>query len=99
MTQERTSNNNFTFPGTSLTVNRVGYGAMQLAGRDGDKLVWGPPRNVDEAIALLREVVASGVNELVGPEMGALVITGSGAVILSVTVRDSVQVPSLTSTE
>ena len=33
----------FTLPGTSLTVNRMGYGAMQLAGRDGDKLVWGPP--------------------------------------------------------
>jgi pyridoxine 4-dehydrogenase len=64
MTQETTSNNNFTFSGTSLTVNRMGYGAMQLAGREGDKLVWGPPRNVDQAIALLREVVASGVNHI-----------------------------------
>jgi aryl-alcohol dehydrogenase-like predicted oxidoreductase len=42
----------------------MGYGAMQLAGRDGDKLVWGPPRDVDGAIALLREVVASGVNHI-----------------------------------
>ena len=35
---------NFTLPGSSLTVNRMGYGAMQLAGRDGNKLVWGPQR-------------------------------------------------------
>jgi pyridoxine 4-dehydrogenase len=55
---------NFTFPGTSLTVNRMGYGAMQLAGRDGDKLVWGPPRDVPGAIAVLREAVASGVNHI-----------------------------------
>src|SRR5215472_17268762 len=54
----------FTFPGTGMTVNRMGYGAMQLAGRDGDKLVWGAPRDVDGAIALLREVVASGVNHI-----------------------------------
>src|SRR5215472_11362991 len=54
----------FAFPGTGMTVNRMGYGAMQLAGRDGDKLVWGPPRDVDGAIALLREVVASGVNHI-----------------------------------
>jgi aryl-alcohol dehydrogenase-like predicted oxidoreductase len=42
----------------------MGYGAMQLAGRDGNRLVWGPPRDVDGAIALLREVVASGVNHI-----------------------------------
>jgi hypothetical protein len=30
----------FTLAGTSLTVNRMGYGAMQLAGQDGDKRVW-----------------------------------------------------------
>jgi hypothetical protein len=29
----------FTLPGTSMTVNRMGYGAMQLTGRDGNKLV------------------------------------------------------------
>src|ERR1700693_3519472 len=34
---------------------------MQLAGRDGNKLVWGPPRDIDAAIALLRDAVASGV--------------------------------------
>jgi pyridoxine 4-dehydrogenase len=54
----------FTFPSTSLTVRRMGYGAMQLAGRDGDKLVWGPPRDIDGAIAVLREAVASGVNHI-----------------------------------
>ena len=54
----------FTLPGTSITVNRLGYGAMQLAGRDGSKLVWGPPRNVDEAIAVLQEAVANGVNHI-----------------------------------
>jgi pyridoxine 4-dehydrogenase len=54
----------FTLPGTSMTVNRMGYGAMQLAGRDGNKLVWGPPRDMDGAIAVLREAVASGVDHI-----------------------------------
>ena len=42
----------------------MGYGAMQLAGRDGDKVVWGPPRDIPGAIAVLREAVASGVNHI-----------------------------------
>jgi aryl-alcohol dehydrogenase-like predicted oxidoreductase len=42
----------------------MGYGAMQLAGRDGNKVVWGPPRDVEQAIAVLREAVASGVNHI-----------------------------------
>ncbi|MGC2661842.1 MAG: aldo/keto reductase family oxidoreductase [Bryobacteraceae bacterium] len=50
----------FTFPGTSLTVQRVGYGAMQLAGRG----VWGPPKDPDEAVAVLREALAAGVNHI-----------------------------------
>ena len=54
----------FTLPGTSMTLNRMGYGAMQLAGRDGNKLVWGPPRDMDAAISVLREVVARGVNHI-----------------------------------
>jgi pyridoxine 4-dehydrogenase len=54
----------FTLPGSSLNVNRMGYGAMQLAGRDGNKLVWGPPRDVEAAISVLREAVASGVNHI-----------------------------------
>ena len=54
----------FTLPGTSIAINRMGYGAMQLAGRDGDKLVWGPPRDIEAAIAVLREAVARGVNHI-----------------------------------
>jgi pyridoxine 4-dehydrogenase len=54
----------FTFPGTTMSVNRLGYGAMQLAGRDGEKMVWGPPKDVPGAIAVLREAVASGVNHI-----------------------------------
>ncbi len=50
----------FTFPGTSLTVHRMGYGAMQLAGPG----VWGPPKDPDGAVAVLREAVAAGVNHI-----------------------------------
>lgn len=50
----------FTFPGTSLTVQRIGYGAMQLAGPG----VWGPPKDPDAAVAVLREAVAAGVNHI-----------------------------------
>jgi aryl-alcohol dehydrogenase-like predicted oxidoreductase len=50
----------FTLPGTAMTVNRMGYGAMQLAGPQ----VWGPPRDREAAIAVLREAVASGVNHI-----------------------------------
>jgi pyridoxine 4-dehydrogenase len=50
----------FTLPATSLNMNRMGYGAMQLAGPG----VWGPPRDVDAAIAVLREAVGSGVNHI-----------------------------------
>jgi pyridoxine 4-dehydrogenase len=64
MVQEISQAGSFTLPGSSLSVNRMGYGAMQLAGKDGNKLVWGPPRDVDEAIAVLREAVASGVNHI-----------------------------------
>ncbi len=51
---------NFTFPGTSMTVKRLGYGAMQLAGPQ----VWGLPRDPDAALAVLREAVDSGVNHV-----------------------------------
>lgn len=50
----------FTLPGTSIPLKRVGYGAMQLAGPQ----VWGPPPDVEGAIAVLREAVASGVNHI-----------------------------------
>lgn len=44
----------------SHTVNRFGYGAMQLAGPG----VFGPPKDRDAAIAVLREAVASGVDHI-----------------------------------
>src|ERR1700678_1001868 len=43
-----------------MTLNRMGYGAMQLAGPG----VWGPPKDVSAAIAVLREAVESGVNHI-----------------------------------
>ncbi|HWY14235.1 MAG TPA: aldo/keto reductase family oxidoreductase [Rhizomicrobium sp.] len=42
------------------TVNRMGYGAMQLAGPG----VFGPPRDHDAALSVLREAIASGVNHI-----------------------------------
>jgi pyridoxine 4-dehydrogenase len=60
MSQHVSSAGRFTLPGTSMTVNRMGYGAMQLAGPH----VFGPPRDVDAAIAVLREAVESGVNHI-----------------------------------
>jgi len=50
----------FTFPGTSFTVHRMGYGAMQLAGPG----VYGPPKDPDAAVAVLREAVAAGVDHI-----------------------------------
>jgi pyridoxine 4-dehydrogenase len=50
----------FTLPGRSMTLNRMGYGAMQLAGPG----VWGPPRDVNTAIAVLREAVEAGVHHI-----------------------------------
>jgi pyridoxine 4-dehydrogenase len=50
----------FRLPGTSMTVNRMGYGAMQLAGPQ----VFGPPRDTNEAVAVLHEAVESGVNHI-----------------------------------
>ncbi len=50
----------FTFPGTSLTVRRMGYGAMQLSGPG----IFGPPKDPEAAVAILREAVAAGVNHI-----------------------------------
>ena len=44
--------------GGTTTVNRLGYGAMQLTGKG----VWGPPKDPDEAIRVLQAAVADGVN-------------------------------------
>jgi len=60
MTKQTEPGGSFQLPGTSLMVYRMGYGAMQLAGPQ----VWGPPRNVNAAIAVLREAVAGGVNHI-----------------------------------
>jgi pyridoxine 4-dehydrogenase len=60
MIEQVTSAGSFTLPGTSMTLNRMGYGAMQLAGPG----VWGPPRDVNAAITVLREAVESGVNHI-----------------------------------
>src|SRR5579864_3332666 len=60
MTKQMTLGGTFQLPNTSLTLNRMGYGAMQLAGPH----VWGPPRDVNAAIAVLQEAVAAGVDHI-----------------------------------
>jgi pyridoxine 4-dehydrogenase len=60
MTKQKTLGGSFTLPGTSIGVQRTGYGAMQLAGPQ----VYGPPRDMNAAIAVLREAVATGVNHI-----------------------------------
>ena len=50
----------FTLPGTSITLNRMGYGAMRLTGPG----IWGPPPDQDAAVAVLREAVEAGVNHI-----------------------------------
>ncbi|MAQ38136.1 MULTISPECIES: aldo/keto reductase family oxidoreductase [Thioclava] len=50
----------FTFPGTDISVNRMGYGAMQLAGPH----VFGPPKDHEAALAVLRKAVESGVDHI-----------------------------------
>src|SRR6266702_1149158 len=49
-----------TFTLGDRTVKRLGYGAMQLAGPG----VFGPPKDRDAALAVLREAVASGVDHI-----------------------------------
>ena len=44
--------------GGELTVNRMGYGAMRLTGKG----IWGPPKDKDEAIGVLKRAVELGVN-------------------------------------
>jgi pyridoxine 4-dehydrogenase len=60
MTKSTKLGGTFTLVGTSTNLYRMGYGAMQLAGPG----VWGPPRDVDAAVAVLREAIASGVNHI-----------------------------------
>jgi len=44
--------------GGELTVNRMGYGAMRITGKG----IWGPPKDKDEAIGVLKRAVELGVN-------------------------------------
>ncbi len=60
MTNQTDHGGSFTLPGTSMTLRRMGYGAMQLAGPE----VWGPPRDLDASLAVLQEAVGAGVNHI-----------------------------------
>jgi pyridoxine 4-dehydrogenase len=60
MTKQTKLGGTFTPPNTSLSLYRMGYGAMQLAGPG----VWGVPRDLDAAVAVLREAIAAGVNHI-----------------------------------
>ena len=56
MTKQIDLGGSFTPTGTSISLKRMGYGAMQLAGPQ----VWGPPRDIDAAIAVLRRLLRQG---------------------------------------
>ncbi|MBN3877771.1 MULTISPECIES: aldo/keto reductase family oxidoreductase [unclassified Nostoc] len=60
MSEQTNLGSNFTLPNTSITMKRIGYGAMQLAGPN----VWGAPRDVDAAVAVLREAISLGINHI-----------------------------------
>jgi pyridoxine 4-dehydrogenase len=60
MTERMKLGGRFTLPGTPTSIHRMGYGAMQLAGPQ----VFGAPRDVEAAVAVLREAVAVGVNHI-----------------------------------
>ena len=60
MSSQTSLGGSFTFPGTPLTVNRMGYGAMQLSGPH----IYGPPRDVDAALAVLRTAISLGIDHI-----------------------------------
>jgi aryl-alcohol dehydrogenase-like predicted oxidoreductase len=60
MTKVNELGGSFTLAGMDITVKRMGYGAMQLAGPQ----VFGPPRDHAEAVAVVREAVESGVDHI-----------------------------------
>ncbi len=60
MVTTNTLGGTFTFPDTDLTVKRMGYGAMQLAGPH----VTGPPKDKDAAISVLRTALERGVDHI-----------------------------------
>ncbi|MGH8428348.1 MAG: aldo/keto reductase family oxidoreductase [Gammaproteobacteria bacterium] len=60
MTDRNNLGGEFTLPGTSISLKRMGYGAMQLAG----PRVFGPPKDRNAAVAVLREAVERGINHI-----------------------------------
>jgi aryl-alcohol dehydrogenase-like predicted oxidoreductase len=60
MSTQQNLGGSFTFAGTEMTVNRMGYGAMQLAGPG----VYGPPRDPEEAVRVLHAAIEAGVNHI-----------------------------------
>ncbi len=60
MTATKNLGGTFTFSGTSTTVHRLGYGAMQLAGSN----AFGPPKDEEAALGLLRAAVEAGVDHI-----------------------------------
>ena len=60
MTAMKVLGGTFTFSGSSTTVHRLGYGAMQLAGPN----VFGPPKDMEAARAVLRAAVEAGVDHI-----------------------------------
>jgi pyridoxine 4-dehydrogenase len=60
MTEQTKLGGTFALSGTPTHLCRMGYGSMQLSGPG----IWGPPRDVDTAIAVLREAVDFGVNHI-----------------------------------
>jgi aryl-alcohol dehydrogenase-like predicted oxidoreductase len=60
MTRKKQLGGSFQLPGTTLKVERMGYGAMQLAGPH----VWGPPRDMEAAVRVLREAIAAGIDHI-----------------------------------
>ncbi|WGV28151.1 aldo/keto reductase family oxidoreductase [Halotia branconii] len=60
MSEQTNLGGSLTLPNTSITVKRIGYGAMQLTGSN----VMGAPCDVDAAIAVLREAIALGINHI-----------------------------------
>lgn len=59
-TQKTILGNTFKFPNTTLQVNRMGFGAMQLAGPH----AYGPSKAKDGGESVLRELIAAGVNHI-----------------------------------
>jgi pyridoxine 4-dehydrogenase len=60
MSQPTNLGGSFPLSATFITLHRMGYGAMQLAGPH----VFGPPRDRNAAVAVLREAIAAGVNHI-----------------------------------